>query len=64
MIDKYKYTIYPERTYVVNLDGDSVEVQGEDIVNIIPDMLRKKYVQAFFGYEQIPFDNTQEGLVE
>ena len=63
MIDKYKYTIYPERTYVVNLDGDSVEVQGEDIVNIIPDVLRKKYVEAMFGYEVVPFDSTQESLV-
>lgn len=64
MTDKYRYIIYPERTYVVNIDGDSVEVLGQDIVNIIPDVLRKKYIQAFFGYESISFDNTQEGLVE
>ena len=64
MTDKYRYIIYPERTYVVDVDGDSVEVQGQDIVNIIPDMLRRKYIKAFFGYENIPFDNTQEGLVE
>jgi hypothetical protein len=64
MTDKYRYFIYPERTYVVDVDGDSVEVQGQDIVNIIPDMLRKKYIEACFGYESISFDNTQEGLVE
>jgi len=64
MTDKYRYIIYPERTYVVDVDGDSVEVQGQDIVNIIPDMLRKKYIEAYFGYESISFDNTQEGLVE
>jgi hypothetical protein len=64
MTDKYRYIIYPERTYVVDVDGDSVEVQGQDIVNIIPDMLRKKYIEACFGYESISFDNTQEGLVE
>ncbi len=54
----------PERTYTIQVDGESVEVLGQDIVNIIPDMLRKKYVEAFFGYESVPFDNTQEGLVE
>jgi hypothetical protein len=54
----------PDRTYTIDVDGESVEVQGQDIVNIIPDMLRKKYVEAFFGYESISFDNTQEGLVE
>lgn len=64
MTDKYRYIIYPERTYVVDYDGHSVEVQGEEIVNLIPDMLRKKYIEAFFGYERISFDNTQEGLVE
>jgi hypothetical protein len=64
MTDKYRYTIYPERTYVINYDGHPVEVLGEDIVNIIPDMLRQKYIQAFFGYERIHLDNTQEGLVE
>jgi len=53
-----------DRTYTIDVDGESVEVQGQDIVNIIPDMLRKKYVEAFFGYESISFDNTQEGLVE
>jgi hypothetical protein len=64
MTDKYRYMIYPERTYIVDFDGDSVEVQGEDIANIIPEMLRKKYIQACFGYESIPFDSKQEGLVE
>ena len=54
----------PERTYTIDVDGDSVEVQGQDIVNIIPELLRKKYIQACFGYENIPFDSTQEGLVE
>ena len=64
MTDKYRYTIYPDRTYVVQIDEDKVEVLGQDIVNIIPDILRKKYIQACFGYDSIPFDNTQEGLVE
>jgi len=64
MTDKYRYIIYPERTYVVDYDGDSVEVLGQDIVNIIPDMLRKKYIEAFFGYEIYPLDSSQEGLVE
>lgn len=64
MTDKYKYTIYPERKYVVEIDNDKIEISGEDIVNIIPDILRKKYIEAFFGYDKIPFDNTQEGLVE
>jgi hypothetical protein len=62
--NKFRFLILPERTYTVDVDGDSVEVQGQDIVNIIPEMLRKKYIQACFGYESIPFDNTQEGLVE
>ena len=56
--------ILPERTYTIDINGDSVEVEGQDIVNIIPEMLRKKYIQACFGYETLPFDNTQEGLVE
>ncbi len=64
MTNKFRYIIMPERTYTIQVDGESVEVQGQDIVNIIPDMLRKKYVEAFFGYESVPFDNTQEGLVE
>lgn len=63
MLDKYRYAIYPERTYVVKIDGEEVEVLGQDIVNIIPDVLRKKYVEAMFGYEVVPFDNTQESLV-
>jgi hypothetical protein len=49
---------------MVDYDGDAVEVLGQDIVNIIPDMLRRKYVEAFFGYESVPFDKSQEGLVE
>lgn len=64
MTDKYRYIIYPDRTYMVDYDGDAVEVLGQDIVNIIPDMLRRKYVEAFFGYESVPFDKSQEGLVE
>lgn len=64
MSDKYRYTIYPERIYVVEFDDAKVEISGEDIVNIIPDILRQKYVEAMFGYEEIPFDNTQEGLVQ
>jgi hypothetical protein len=54
----------PERTYTIEVDGESVEVLGQDIVNIIPEMLRKKYIRAYFGYENIPFDSTQKGLVE
>lgn len=64
MEDKYRYHIYPDRTYIVDWDGDKVEILGSEIVNIIPDMLRKKYVESFFNYEQIPFDKEQEGLVE
>ena len=64
MTNKFRYIIMPDRTYTIDVDGESVEVQGQDIVNIIPDMLRKKYIEAFFGYETISFDNTQEGLVE
>ena len=64
MTNKFRYIIMPERTYTIDVDGESVEVQGEDIVNIIPELLRKKYVQACFGYDNIPFDSTQEGLVE
>ena len=63
MSNKYRYTIYPERTYVFEFEDGKVEVLGEDIVNIIPDLLRRKYVQAFFGYEQVSFDNSQEGVV-
>ena len=62
--NKFRFLILPERTYTVDVDGDSVEVQGHDIVNIIPEILRRKYIQACFGYDSIPFDNTQEGLVE
>lgn len=62
--NKFRYMILPERTYTIDINGDSVEVEGQDIVNIIPEMLRKKYIQACFGYETLPFDNTQEGLVE
>jgi hypothetical protein len=64
MTDKYRYTIYPERTYLVDFNGDSVEVKGQDIVNLVPDILREKYIQACFGYESIKFDNTEESLVE
>ena len=64
MTDKYRYTIYPERTYVIHYEGHPVEVQGSEIVNIIPDVLRQKYIDVFFRYESILFDNTQEGLVE
>ena len=63
MSDKYRYAIYPERTYVVKIDGEEVEVLGQDIVNIVPDLLLRKYIQACFGYESIPFDSTQESLV-
>jgi hypothetical protein len=61
--DKYRYTIFPERTYIIDYDGDKVQVSGSDIVNIIPDMLRKKYIEALLGYEEIPFDNTEKGSV-
>ena len=64
MEDKYRYVIYPERIYVVEFEDVKVQISGEDIVNIIPDILRKKYIEAMFGYEQTPFDNTQEGLVK
>jgi hypothetical protein len=64
MSDKYRYAIYPERTYVIKIDDDEVEVLGQDIVNIIPDLLRKKYIQAYFGYEEIAFDKTEESLVQ
>lgn len=64
MSDKYRYTIYPERTYVIKIDNDEVEVMGHEIVNIIPDLLRTKYIQAYFGYEEVPFDKTEESLVQ
>jgi hypothetical protein len=64
MTDKYRYIIYPERIYVVEVDGDSVEIEGQDIVNIIPDILRRKYIEACFGYDVFPFDKTEESLVE
>jgi len=64
MSDKFKYPIFPDRTYTVTVEGERVEVLGQDIVNIIPEMLRKKYIQACFGYEQVAFDNKQESLVE
>ena len=31
MKDKYRYMIYPDRTYVLTFDFGSVEVSGEDI---------------------------------
>ncbi len=64
MSDKFQYAIYPERTYIITVDGERVEVLGQDIVNIVPQMLVKKYVEACFGYEAYPFDKTQESLVE
>jgi hypothetical protein len=64
MSDKYRYAIYPERTYVIDYDGDKIEVAGSDIVNIIPDILRRKYIESFLGYEQVSFDKDCEGLVE
>jgi hypothetical protein len=64
MTDKYRYIIYPERIYVVEVAGDSVEIEGQDIVNIIPDILRRKYIEACFGYDVFPFDKTEESLVE
>ncbi len=64
MSDKFQYPIFPDRIYTIALDGEKVEVLGQDIVNIVPEMLMKKYVQACFGYEVIPFDKTQESLVE
>jgi hypothetical protein len=64
MSDKFRYLIFPDRTYTIEVEGEKVEVEGQDIVNIIPEMLRKKYIQACFGYEALPFDNTQESLVE
>jgi hypothetical protein len=64
MKDKYKFAIYPDRTYVIKVDDFDVEVLGQDIVNLVPDILCEKYIQACFGYESISFDNTQEGLVE
>lgn len=64
MSDKFKYPIFPDRTYTVTVEGERVEVLGQDIVNLIPDILREKYIQACFGYESIKFDNTEESLVE
>lgn len=64
MSDKFRYPIIPDRTYTVSVDGDEVQVLGQDIVNIIPDLLRKKYVEAFLSYENISFDNVEESLVE
>ena len=64
MTNKFQYIIYPDRTYTIEVEGEKVEIEGQDIVNIIPEMLRKKYIQACFGYEVFPFDKTQEGLVE
>jgi hypothetical protein len=31
MKDKYRYMIYPDRTYVLTFEFGSVEVSGEDI---------------------------------
>jgi hypothetical protein len=64
MEDKYRYRIFPERKYVFDWDGMEVEVEGSEIVNLIPDILRRKYVEAFFGYDEVPFDKECEGLVE
>jgi RNase P/RNase MRP subunit p29 len=62
--NKFRYLIFPDRTYTIEVEGEQVEIEGQDIVNIVPEMLLKKYVQACFGYEAIPFDKTQESLVE
>jgi hypothetical protein len=32
MKDKYKYMIFPDRTYVLTFEFGSVEVSGEDIL--------------------------------
>jgi hypothetical protein len=64
MSDKVRYNIFPDRIYVADVEGDKIAVSGEDIVNIIPEILRRKYIEAMFGYEQIPFDNSSESLVE
>ena len=61
--NKFRYLIFADRTYTIQIDGESIEIEGQDIVNIIPEMLRKKYIQACFGYESISFDNTEESLV-
>lgn len=64
MSDKFQYPIFPDRTYTVTIDGDKVEVLGQDIVNMVPEMLLRKYIQVCFGHEVIPFDKTEESLVE
>jgi hypothetical protein len=64
MSNKFQYIIFPERTYTIEVEGERVEIEGQDIVNIIPELLRKKYIQACFGYETVSFDNSQESLVE
>lgn len=63
MSNKFRYIIFPDRTYTIKVEGEDVEVLGQDIVNIIPDMLRKKYLESMFGYEIVPFDSTEESLV-
>jgi hypothetical protein len=34
-LEKYRYTIYPDRTYVLTVDDVTIELKGEDILNML-----------------------------
>jgi hypothetical protein len=32
MKDKFRYTLYPERTYIVEINSEKIEINGKQIV--------------------------------
>jgi hypothetical protein len=46
MKDKYKYMIFPDRTYVLTYEFGSVEVSGQNIIDMF---YRSSYLDKVFG---------------
>jgi hypothetical protein len=59
MKDKYKYMIFPDRTYVLTYEFGSVEVSGQNIIDMF---YRSSYLDKVF--DELSTDNDHSDIGE
>lgn len=62
-MNKFKYVIFPDRTYTFRLDGEDIEVSGEDLFLAVIEIKNKQDKMSKLDLFGISYDIDIDSLL-
>jgi hypothetical protein len=62
-MNKFKYVIFPDRTYTFHLDGEDIEVSGEDLFLAVIEIKNKQDKMSKLDLFGISYDIDIDSLL-